>query len=195
MTADDVKAARRERFEWMRAMGASDVSAELKVLGIMLALHANDRTGMCCPSVMTLAESVGKIAENAHPKTRENARRTVQRQLQALRARGWISYHSHAGGRNKTTPYQLTKPWLSCATVSAEPKPWLGSPETVAELSPETVAELSHTNKENKLNLRRDEPKRGAERAAAKRETDDWSQPERLAQNRKRPSRREAEAG
>jgi hypothetical protein len=119
MAATDTKrgaetmARRAEREEWIDDVLASDLQRALKVLAVRIARYRNDFTGQCNPSVDTLARRTGK-----HGKW---ARRTVQRQLKALRKLGWITYTDNRGGRSKSTQYTLTKPRHLDVALSSPP--------------------------------------------------------------------------
>src|SRR5262249_13832534 len=97
MAAADTRRASRARFQWVADVLASKIAPALKVLCVALALHKNDATGQCNPAVDTLAKDTGNSGKWA--------RRTVQRQLLALREIGWITYPQNAGGKGKSTQY------------------------------------------------------------------------------------------
>jgi hypothetical protein len=139
----DAKSRERasERQEWIDDLLASDLDDALKVLGVRLARYRNDRTGQCNPAVATLAKGTNK------------SERTAQRQLRALRERGWIAFPDNRGGKGKSTQYTLTKPRHSYVTVSAPPKGDIQSTKG-CHPEPQRVTQLCHPN------LRTIEPKK-----------------------------------
>jgi hypothetical protein len=100
--AAETRARRADRFKWIEDVLASELDPALKVLAVRIGLHRNDRTGQCNPSAAALTQGTGNNGKWA--------RRTVQRQLKALRARAWIAYAENRGGRRRSTQYTLTKP-------------------------------------------------------------------------------------
>ena len=85
------------RMAWMERLLASDLSDRAKVVGTRLALHHNDKTGRCDPSLDRLVAGVSK------------ARSGVHAALVELAEGGWIEIESRGreGGGRGTNVYRL----------------------------------------------------------------------------------------